>query len=81
MITAFDNNPADVEAEIEKALCYHNSGQLQRAEELYRQILAHTPNHPDALHLLGVVLHQSGNHQAAIQYIHEAIRYRSDNPY
>jgi predicted O-linked N-acetylglucosamine transferase (SPINDLY family) len=80
MKVASNNAPGDIEAEIEKALCYHNSGQLQRAEGVYRQILANTPDHPDVLHLLGLVLHQSGNQQAAIQYICEAIRYNSDNP-
>jgi predicted O-linked N-acetylglucosamine transferase (SPINDLY family) len=81
MTGAFYTTRGDSDAEIEKALCYHNNGQLQRAEELYRQILSHRPSHPDALHLLGVVLHQTGDHQTAIRYIREAIRHKSDDPY
>ena len=81
MKAVYYNSPADLEAEIEKALYYHNCGQLKKAEGLYRQILADIPNHPDVLHLLGVVMHQGGNHQGAIQCIRQAIGYKSDNPY
>lgn len=53
---------------------------MQAAEQGYRQILAANPNHADALHLLGVIAHQVGNHQAAIQCIGAAIRLKGTDP-
>ena len=46
-------------------LQHHQAGRLELAEEIYRRILAVEPNHPDALHLLGVVAHQAGKHDGA----------------
>ena len=34
------------------AVKYHEAGQFQRAEEIYRRVLQAVPDHPDALHLL-----------------------------
>ena len=55
------------------ALQYHQAGQLPEAEGIYRQILEAEPNHPDAWHLLGVVAHQRGEHETAIEHIRHAI--------
>jgi predicted O-linked N-acetylglucosamine transferase (SPINDLY family) len=55
------------------AVQHHNSGRLQEAESLYRQILAVQPNHADALHLLGVVHRKSGNLDSAIALIRRAL--------
>ncbi len=33
------------------AIQHHRAGQLQAAEQIYRQILAAEPNHADTLHL------------------------------
>jgi len=37
----------------------HQAGQLQQAENIYRQILARQPEHADALHMLGVIAQQA----------------------
>jgi predicted O-linked N-acetylglucosamine transferase (SPINDLY family) len=55
------------------ALQHHQAGRLQEAEALYRQILQVEPNHPDALHLLGVIAQQAGRHDVAVDYIGRAI--------
>ena len=55
------------------ALQHHQAGRLQEAEALYRQILQVQPDHPDALHLLGVIAHQVGKHDIAVDYISRAI--------
>ncbi|TAL09577.1 MAG: tetratricopeptide repeat protein [Nitrospirae bacterium] len=55
------------------ALQHHQAGRLQEAEALYSQILQAQPNHPDALHLLGVVAHHGGRHQIAVDRIGRAI--------
>lgn len=55
------------------ALHHHQAGQLSQAEQIYRQILQMAPQHPDALHLLGVVANQSGHPEAAVELIDRAI--------
>lgn len=55
------------------AIQHHQRGQLQEAGRIYQNILTRNPNHPDALHLLGVVAHQLGQHQQASQLIARAI--------
>jgi protein O-GlcNAc transferase len=62
------------------AIAHHQAGRLAEAEALYRQILTHDPRHVDALHLLGLVAHQGGAHEAAIELIGQAIRLRGDQP-
>jgi tetratricopeptide (TPR) repeat protein len=62
------------------AIQHHQLGQLQEAGRIYQAILAHNPNHPDALHLLGVVAHQLGQHQQAAQLIGRAITLRPSAP-
>jgi len=52
---------------------HHQAGRLQAAEELYRRILAVAPQQPDAWHRLGVIAHQVGKHELAIEYIGKAI--------
>ena len=48
------------------ALRYHQSGQLQAAEKIYRQILTDNPDHADALNLLGVIAYQTGRPEEAV---------------
>ncbi len=62
------------------AIQHHNAGQLQQAEILYRQILQVEPDHPDALHLLGVLALQVGQPDAAIELIGKALGKLPDNP-
>lgn len=55
------------------ALRHHQSGRLEEAERLYRQILQVDPNHADALHFLGVIAHQRGRNEAALELLSAAI--------
>ncbi len=55
------------------AIQHHESGRLQAAEQIYRQILAVQPKNADANHLLGVIAAQVGNREAAAEYIRRAI--------
>ena len=55
------------------AVEHHQAGRLEQAEQIYRQILAAEPDQADALHLLGVIAHQSGRHAIAVDYIRRAI--------
>jgi predicted O-linked N-acetylglucosamine transferase (SPINDLY family) len=55
------------------AVQQHQAGNLARAEQIYRQILAANPTEPNALHLLGMLAHQTGQHQAAVELISQAV--------
>jgi len=58
------------------ALGYHQRGHLDQATLIYRGILARDPNHVDALHLLGLVSYQRGDHQQAVDLIGRAVALR-----
>jgi predicted O-linked N-acetylglucosamine transferase (SPINDLY family) len=52
---------------------HHQAGRLDRAEALYRNVLAKDPEHADALHLLGVLAFQRGEIGPALQLIERAL--------
>src|SRR5258708_16014154 len=58
------------------ALDFHRAGNLQQAENLYRQILQVDPAHPDAVHFMGVIAHQVGRQELAIDYMKKSIELR-----
>jgi predicted O-linked N-acetylglucosamine transferase (SPINDLY family) len=66
--------------ELDRALDHHQAGRLKEAEALYREVLAREPEHPDALHLLGVIAHQSGEQDKAVTLIEQAIGVRPEVP-
>ncbi len=61
------------EAMLEVALARHRGGDPAAAEAAYRQLLQAMPDHPDGLHLLGVVLLQTGRAADAIPLIEKAL--------
>jgi predicted O-linked N-acetylglucosamine transferase (SPINDLY family) len=66
---------------LQLALQHHRAGRLAEAEPIYRQVLAQQPDHPDALHLLGLIAHQVGRHADARVLIERAIaRQRATAP-
>ncbi|MDD5471719.1 MAG: sulfotransferase [Sideroxydans sp.] len=54
------------------------AGRLQEAENLLGKILQQQPNHPFALHLLGVIAHQVGNQPVAAELIRKSIASKPD---
>ncbi|MBK6744363.1 MAG: tetratricopeptide repeat protein [Hydrogenophilales bacterium] len=56
------------------ALRLHQSGLISQAVRQYQAILAQTPDHPGALHYLGVALYQQGRCAEAEPLIREALR-------
>ena len=56
-----------------RAVQFHQQGKLAEAEPLYRRILELDPLHSDSLHLLGVLAHQVGREDVAIELITKAI--------
>jgi tetratricopeptide (TPR) repeat protein len=55
------------------ALQHHQRGRLEEASQLYLAILADQPRQVEALHLLGVVAHQQGDHARAVLLIGRAV--------
>jgi tetratricopeptide (TPR) repeat protein len=66
---------------IDVALKHHEAGQLAQAESIYRQVLARDSSQTDAMHLLGVLMHQSGKTAEGIELIERALRLRRDPTY
>jgi Flp pilus assembly protein TadD len=66
------SNPSIQDA-LATAMQHQQAGRLREAEVIYRQILVAQPNHPDALHLLGIIAFQSGRSNDAEELIRRAI--------
>jgi len=62
----------------QQALALHQAGHSPQAEALYKQILLAEPNHPDALHYLGLLAYQVGKSGIAIELISRALSCRTD---
>jgi tetratricopeptide (TPR) repeat protein len=69
-----------VQQSVSVALEIHQTGRLETAARLYQQILVQEQENSDALHLLGVLRHQQGNHSAAVELIRRAISLRPNTP-
>ena len=67
-------HPSPANSLLKEAVALHQSGQLQQAEAMYRQVLQTNPHQFDALHLLGVIAKQRGTPQAALDWFRQAIR-------
>lgn len=65
---------------LQQAYSLHRAGQFQQAELLYRDFLKRQPQHADALHLLGILLHQSEHYAEAIEQIESALKVTPHNP-
>ena len=61
-----------IQESIDLALQHHSQGRLPEAEAIYQQILQADPSQPVALHLLGVIAHQMGKHDTAVDLIMKA---------
>jgi tetratricopeptide (TPR) repeat protein len=60
---------------LQSAMAHHQAGNLVQAETLYKQVLQAAPNQPDALHLLGLIAKQKGDHKTAIQLMRKALSF------
>src|SRR5215831_6290039 len=72
MATAQESSAA-AHALFQEALACQRTGQLVRAETLYRQVVAMQPGHPGAHHLLGTIALQKGAPERACELIRLSI--------
>ena len=69
----------NVEEKFRSAFNYHQSGNLQMAESLYREILLLHADNPSVLHLLGVACLQLQKYGQAIEYIKKSLLLAGNN--
>jgi len=62
-----------IQLAIDQAVQQHTAGHLSQAQTLYQQILQRNPDQPVALHLLGVIAHQTGDNDKAVNLITRAL--------
>jgi protein O-GlcNAc transferase len=70
----------DLKNRLRQAVTLHQQGRLGDAEGLYREVLAHVPEQPDALHFLGVLEGQQGRYPQALHLMDRAIAVNPHNP-
>ncbi|MDB5299043.1 MAG: hypothetical protein JWO87_706 [Phycisphaerales bacterium] len=58
---------------LQAAIAHHQAGRLEEAKAIYRAIVAEDRNNPDAIHLLALVLHQTGDDAQAIPLFNRAM--------
>jgi protein O-GlcNAc transferase len=64
--------PANLAQTLQSAIQHHQAGRLAQAEAIYREVLVGYPNSADALHYLGVIAHQRGRNDVAVELIGRA---------
>jgi len=65
--------------EILEAENLHRSGNLAKAETIYRKVLHDNPEHSEVLRLLGLLAHQTGNSKQGMNLILQAIKAEPEN--
>ena len=66
-------DPHPSQARLQRALAAHQRGEYDAAEQDYRAVLASEPRQPDALHYLGLLLHQRGRSGEALPLMQQAL--------
>lgn len=66
--------------QLDRAIALHQAGRLAEAEQLYCQVLQADPRNSDAMHMLGLLAHQVGRHDLAIERIRQAIAIQPSQP-
>ncbi|HVY57720.1 MAG TPA: tetratricopeptide repeat protein [Xanthobacteraceae bacterium] len=72
--------PVPSAEDLRRAVTLHRNGELERAAQIYAQVLAGDPANPDAAHLLGVVRLQQGRPAEALGLIAVALRAKPRSP-
>jgi len=73
MSTVTDAPPDRLMAALQLAMQTHQAGELDEAEQIYREVLSQAPRQADALHLLGVLHAQRRQWAAAQDLLEQAI--------
>lgn len=79
-MTSIQRKRVPISEALKIALEHQRARRMPQAEAIYRQVLAAEPNHPHALHLLGLLAYQAGDFDRARALIEQAIAVRADVP-
>ncbi|AWK85499.1 tetratricopeptide repeat protein [Azospirillum thermophilum] len=71
---------ATVQEALSLALDHHLGGRTVEAERIYAAILDAVPDHPDTLHLFGLLRAQTGRLDEAVALLDRAVAARPDHP-
>jgi tetratricopeptide (TPR) repeat protein len=70
-----------VQQALQAGLEHYEAGRLPEAQRSYQRALQLDPGQPDALHMLGIIALQLGEHELSLQMIARAIRGRPSDPH
>ena len=79
MATEASSGTADTGALLAQAIELHRANRLREAELLYLRVLQQAPEHPDALHFLGVLRHRQDASSEAVTLIRRSLAAAPDN--
>ncbi|MEW6246276.1 MAG: tetratricopeptide repeat protein [Nitrospirota bacterium] len=65
---------------LDEAKSHHQAGRLQEAEHAYRLVLQMSPEHPEALHALGLLAYRVGKLDLAGELLGRAVQQHHDHP-
>jgi len=74
------SDPIEIEAKFELAVAHHRAGRLSDAARGYQEILQIQPEHVNAMHMLGLVLYQAGQHQQSLELFSRAFSGKQSDP-
>ncbi|MEQ9247277.1 MAG: tetratricopeptide repeat protein, partial [Nitratireductor sp.] len=63
----------DIDRTMKQAVRLHQKGRHEQAEKRYSKVLTANPSHVGALHLMGVLAHQAGHNDKAVDWIRRAL--------
>ncbi|HKV97622.1 MAG TPA: sulfotransferase [Gammaproteobacteria bacterium] len=72
--------PSDQQVLMQEAVAAHQRGDFTGAEARYRRVLRENPAHADATHFLGLLAHQTGHDDAALELLERAIELGPGSP-
>ena len=70
---------SSISEKLQQGVEVHQGGDYQRAEAVYKEVLAKSPNNVDALHLLGLVLIQTKRPEGGVELIDRALAIRPND--
>lgn len=65
---------------LDEVLAKHRAGMLPQAERLYLELVETEPDNPILFHLLGVLAHQTGRKELAVERMSRAVALKPDFP-
>src|ERR1700722_10420118 len=72
--------PKEVDHQVEAAFHRQNRGEITFAAGVYLEVLAQYPDHPRALHYLGLVAQKGGNPRQAIRLLERSVEVDPTDP-